>query len=144
MKLFVASIEYGIRYSEDFRLNRPIRFLEKLVDTGTAGDATPIGRDYILLERQGIISTEETSPGRFRFVLKKEDVVRTAKEILEGGGLAGGTGASDSRFMVTQSGFLNPETTRLNASLGEQASPAPTLLHDMLAAIREAAQRGNW
>jgi hypothetical protein len=28
VKLFVASIQYGVRYSEDFRLHSPIRFLE--------------------------------------------------------------------------------------------------------------------
>lgn len=49
VKLFIASITYGVHYSEDFRLHSPIRFVEKLVNTGEAGSAKPILRDYVLL-----------------------------------------------------------------------------------------------
>ena len=51
VKLLVASIQYGVRYSEDFRLNSPIAFMNRLVNEGQAGNARPIGRDYILVEK---------------------------------------------------------------------------------------------
>src|ERR1700719_2500418 len=106
VKLFVASIQYGVGYSQDFKLHSPIRFLEKLLDTGTAGDATPIMRDYMLVERQGILAVQETVHGRGRFVLKKKDIVEMAKDVMESGGLLQDLGKKpDARFLVTQERF---------------------------------------
>jgi hypothetical protein len=70
VKLFVASITYGVNYSEDFRLHSPIAFVEKLVSQGEAGNARPILRDYILLEKQGILGVEERTAGRGTFVVQ--------------------------------------------------------------------------
>ena len=144
VKLFVASIEYGVRYSEDFRLDRPIAFVNRLLNDGTAGNATPVGRDYILLERQGIVTTEQTSGTKARFVLEKPDVVRAARDVLAGT-LRGTHGESeDARFLATQRDFRSPEGNRVRAALAETSPVAPQLEHDLIAAIRESAQRGDW
>lgn len=144
VKLFVASIQYGTRYSEDFRLRNPILFLERLLRDGIAGDATPIRRDYTLVERQGILAVEATSGDRGRFILKKEDIVRMAKQVLETGGLLTNSGSqSDSRFLASQRSFRSPEVNRL-IGLAEVPGRAETLENDLLSTIRQDFQKGSW
>jgi hypothetical protein len=143
VKLFVASIQYGIGYSEDFKLNRPIAFLNKLLNTGTAGDATPIMRDYVLVERQGILAVEPTSGTRGRFVLKKPDVVRLARGVMESGGLLEDLGNNaGSKFLVTQQNFRTPEANRI--LLGKKAGTTPAIQSELINAIRDDFQKGHW
>ena len=143
VKLFVASIQYGARYSEDFRLHSPIRFLDRLLRDGVAGDATPIVRDYVLVERQGILAVEATSGGRGRFVLKKEDVVAMTKQVLETGGLLDTRAKPDARFLATQKNFRSPEVNRLQG-LGKSAERAEIVERDLVSAIRDDVQKGRW
>jgi hypothetical protein len=71
VKLFVASISYGVHHSADARLRAPEQFVQRLLRDGEAGDASPILRDYALLEKQGIVDIRETSSGRGTFFLRK-------------------------------------------------------------------------
>jgi hypothetical protein len=143
VKLFVASIQFGIGYSEDFRLNRPIAFLNKLLNTGSAGDATPIMRDYVLVERQGILAVEATSGTRGRFVLKKRDIVEQAKGVMESGGMLEDLGSNESaRFLVTQQSFRTPEANRM--LLGRNADAPPAIQSELINAIRDDFQKGHW
>jgi hypothetical protein len=145
VKLFVASITYGVHHSVDFRLHSPLLFVRKLLREGEAGDATPILRDYVLLERQGIVSVEERSNGKGTFVLRKADIVQQALDVMESGSLIGtGTGPNDVRTFVSQREFRTPEENRLTAGFGTQAGDTKRFDHDIMAAIREAAQRGTW
>jgi len=142
VKLLVASIQYGARYSEDFKLHSPIQFLERLLRDGVAGNATPIRRDYILVERQGILAVEATSGDRGRFVLKKEDIVQMAKQVLETGGLLTDSSIqSDSRFLASQKNFRSPEANRI---LAKRPARADMIENDLLSAIRDDVQRGSW
>ena len=142
VKLVVASIEYGQRYSEDFRLRDPQAFLNKLIETGSAGNATPIRRDYILLEKQGIVRTEATSGSKARFILQKDDIVIAARDIMASGDPFG-AGSLDPRFLAQQTGFETPEGNRLTG-FGVDAPSIASLETDMLAAIREDVQKGRW
>jgi hypothetical protein len=145
VKLFVASVSYGVHHSVDFRLHSPLAFVQRLLTAGHAGDATPIARDYILLEKQGIVSVRSSGYGRGTFVLRKRDVVQQAFQVMQSGALLNGaTGPNDSRSLVTQRDFNSPEVNRLTAGFGEQAGDTRQLEHDLLAAVREAAQRGTW
>lgn len=145
VKLFVASIQYGTRYSEDFKLHSPIEFLERLLRDGVAGNATPIRRDYVLVERQGILAVEATSGDRGRFVLKKKDIVQMAKQVLETGGLLTDSSAqSDSRFLASQTSFRSPEANRRILSLAPRPNRADTLEKDLISAIRDDLERGSW
>lgn len=145
IKLFVASIGYGVHHSIDFRLRAPIEFVQKLLRTGEAGDATPILRDYGLLERHGIVRVEERTPGRGTFILQQRDVVERALDVMANGSLlTGERGLNDVRSLVTQQHFNPPEVNRLQAILGHQAGETRQLNQDLLAAIREAAQGGTW
>lgn len=145
VKLFVASIAYGANHSSDFRLHSPIAFVEQLNRNREAGYATPILRDYILLERQGIVTVEERSPGRGTFVLQKPDVVSRALDVMKSGSLlVDRHGRSDARTLVTQSAFRTPEHNRIVAQVGRTAGDTSKFDEELLASIRETAQRGGW
>ncbi|HSH78238.1 MAG TPA: hypothetical protein VLA19_06870 [Herpetosiphonaceae bacterium] len=145
VKLFVASIGYGVHHSVDFRLHSPLDFVRKLLQTGEAGDATPILRDYGLLERQGIVTVEERSQGRGTFILQKQDVVQQAFEVMTSGSLLGeDRGRNDARSLITQRDFRSPEVNRLQAGFARQAGGTAQFEHDLMAAIRETALRETW
>jgi len=139
VKLLVASIQYGVRYSEDFRLNSPIAFMNRLVNEGQAGNATPIGRDYILVEKFGILRTVPTSGNRHRFEVIKEDIVVAARDALAQGQLSNGTGDGT---LVNQSDYTSPEGVRVR--LADSAGPTERLEMLHLAALRETVQNGTW
>ncbi|MFD6694202.1 hypothetical protein ACIBSS_22625 [Micromonospora aurantiaca] len=141
VKLLVASIQYGVRYSEDFRLDAPLAFMNKLVNTGEAGDATPIGRDYILVEKYGILRTVPTTGSRARFEVVKHDIVTAARDALAQGRLGSGPETSP-RTLVDQRDFLSPEAMRLR--LADAAGASEVLEKKHLAAIRESVQNGSW
>ncbi|GAB3852177.1 hypothetical protein ACFPIJ_54035 [Dactylosporangium cerinum] len=141
VKLLVASIQYGVRYSEDFRLDAPLAFMNKLVNTGTAGNATPIGRDYILVEKYGILRTVPTTGSRARFEVVKQDIVTAARDALAQGRLGNGIGSGD-RTLVDQRDYTSPEAMRLR--LADSAGASAVLERKHLAAIRESVQNGSW
>lgn len=141
VKLLIASIQYGVRYSEDFRINSPLAFMNKLVDTGTAGNATPIGRDYILIEKYGILRTVPTTGNRARFEVVKQDIVTAARDALAQGQLGSGGGFGD-RTLVDQRDYTSPEAMRLR--LADAAGASQLLESKHLAAIRESVQNGSW
>jgi hypothetical protein len=145
VKLFVASMTYGVNHSIDFRLHSPLSFISKLLREGEAGGATPILRDYVLLEKQGIITVEERIPNRGVFVLKKPDVVQQAFDIMSGGNMLDeGRTSSNVRSLISQRDFRSPEYNRLTAGFGRAAGNTQRFDHDLLAAVREEAQRGTW
>lgn len=139
VKLLVASIQYGVRYSEDFRLNSPIAFMNRLVNEGKAGDASPIGRDYILVEKFGILRTVPTNGDRYRFEVVKPDIVIAARDALVQGQLSDGTGDGT---LVNQSDYTSPEGLRVR--LADSAGPTERLEALHLAALRETVQNGSW
>lgn len=91
IKLFLASITYGEHYSRISRLggierDKTINFIEKLIREREAGDATPIGIDYVMLEDKGIIKVEETATlpgGRYKMVLLRPEVAKLALKAIK-------------------------------------------------------------
>ncbi len=141
VKILVASIQYGVRYSEDFRLSAPLAFMNKLVNTGTAGNATPIGRDYVLVEKYGILRTVPTTGNRARFEVVKHDIVTAARDALVQGQLSGDNNAG-GRTLVDQRDYSSPEDIRLR--LASTAGSSRLLESKHLAAIRQSIQNGTW
>ena len=86
IKIFTASIIYGHKYSPDYKIRNPRILLEKLLERGKIGPATPIGRDYPLLEKLGIIKVEKSVRYRDRFYMvlnkDKDYVIKGALNIL--------------------------------------------------------------
>jgi hypothetical protein len=145
VRLFVASMMYGTLYSEDFRLHSPLAFVRKLAHEGEAGNATPILRDYILLEKQGIVNVKTTKPGFGTFILRKKDVVIQALDVLENGSLQNLDRTSeDARFLAQQNSFRSPEANRLRGAFAQPVGDTRQLSHDLIASIREEAQKANW
>lgn len=141
VKLLIASIQYGVRYSEDFRLNSPLAFMNRLVNAGTAGNATPIGRDYVLVEKHGILRTVATTGDRARFEVIKHDIVVAARDALAQGQLGSG-GDFGGRTLVDQRDYTSPEGIRVR--LANSAGTSRLLETKHLAAIRESVQNGSW
>jgi hypothetical protein len=145
IRLFVASMAYGVNYSADFRLKYPIAFVKALLRNNEAGSATPILRDYVLLEKYGIVSVEQRSPGLGTFVLKKRDVVEQALDVIMNGSLLeSGDDVGNSRSLISQRIFKSPEENRLNPNLGKQVGDTRRFDNDFMSAVREVAQRGVW
>ncbi len=85
VKLFLSSISFGKNYSNISRIWSPVELVDALIRRGEVGPATAIGSDYVLLEKQGIVKVKEDTyhPGRYNMYLVKEDVARTALEVLK-------------------------------------------------------------
>src|SRR6267143_315941 len=73
----VDGIRYPIKY--------PGKYLGALIRKKRVGPATPIGTDYLILEREGIVELKPSSfkRGQFEMHLVKEDIAIKAKRILE-------------------------------------------------------------
>ena len=141
VKLVVASFAFSTRYAS-FRLRDPQVFLDRLIERGSAGNATPIGTDYGAMERQKIVAVEPTAEGspRHRFVALKKDTLIEARDTMEAGALllpaAGSASGGDSLLGMS---FDDPVSTRQR--LGRRRGNTPLYDERLLAAIRDAAQR---
>jgi hypothetical protein len=108
IKLFLASIGFGERYSKISRLGdvgreKTINFVKRLIREGEAGDATPIGIDYIMLEERGIIKIAPTATppgGRHKMILLRPEVARLALRAIET------SSTLEKKGLLPLSGFL--------------------------------------
>jgi hypothetical protein len=78
----VGSMVYAATFAR-FKLEQPAAFVRSLIRYGEAGDASPIGTDYPMLETAGIVRVVAgSSVNRFRLQLLQADVAERALEIL--------------------------------------------------------------
>lgn len=120
VKKTLANFRFGERYAT-WTLHDTPRFLQKLLDTGFAGDASPIGTDYRNLELSGIIKVEKTQGSRFRLWMLKKDVIEDTLKVLKGSvplitrnpnvNLNEMDNSVLSRMILSQSAGQNVETT---------------------------------
>lgn len=138
IRLVIASFAFATRYAR-FRLDNPELFLQRLIERGEAGNATPIGTDYGALERQKIVEVARLgNSNRYQFkAVKKDPLVRALDTMRAGALLRPAAGSGDGTSLLHQS-FNDPVATRLR--LGEQAGRTPAHDAALLAAIRDAAQ----
>jgi hypothetical protein len=145
VKLVIASFAFSTRYAR-YTLRDPEVFLDRLIDSGYAGNASPIGTDYGAMERQKIVDVETTAPGstRYRFLALKTETLIEARDTMRAGALllpnpGGLTGGGSLR---EPQGFSDPVATRQR--LAREVGGRP--LHDqaLLAAIRDAAQQDRF
>jgi hypothetical protein len=83
-KLFVAHILYGHRYASwgHGRIQDPLLLVRRLIERGAVGPATSIGKEYPLLEAQGIVRVRKQDDGRAWLHLVKKDVAEDSLELL--------------------------------------------------------------
>lgn len=69
VRLFLDSIRHGQHYGNwvTGKIQDPATLLGKLVDAGEIGPCTAIGRDYVLVEKAGVVSVSpsRSRPGQF-------------------------------------------------------------------------------
>ncbi|GAA2455684.1 hypothetical protein GCM10010191_88640 [Actinomadura vinacea] len=82
VRQLVGSMIYAATYAE-YKLYNPAAFVSALIRNGEAGDASPIGTDYPMLETAGIVRVVPgTGDGRFRLELLQSEVAEDALQIL--------------------------------------------------------------
>lgn len=86
---FIKETVSHFRFAEKFAKQKLLwlpKFLNKLIEKGEAGSAAPIGTDYKLLERNGIIEVKPFGvSGKYRMYLNpgKEDVLMKTLDLIE-------------------------------------------------------------
>src|SRR5262245_27750863 len=130
---------YAATFAE-YKLSNPAAFVRRLINHGEAGDASPIGTDYPMLETAGIVrvvpgSTDE----RYRLQLLQADVAEEALEILEYRSSDGGSDPTVRAGLRGQRSYSHVERER--AKLAQQAPADEVHRRDLLAALRETTAR---
>lgn len=117
VKLFLSSVSFGKHYSGISRIKYPVELVEALIQRGKVGPATAIGTDFILLEKHGIVEIKEDPhwKGRCNMYLIKEDIAKTALEILKHERVLGlGKQAQiDAKGLCQTGEFINPEQDKI-------------------------------
>ena len=94
VKVLLASIRFGEKYTEYSTIQHPSKFLRALLNNDTVGPHSANLTDYILLEKKGIVTVVEDSKTRWGcygpytrsgpcLKLIKKDVAQKALEIIE-------------------------------------------------------------
>ncbi|MBI1379236.1 MAG: hypothetical protein GC157_17420 [Frankiales bacterium] len=134
VRQLVGSMIYAATYA-DYKLSNPAAFVSRLISDGEAGDASPIGTDYPMLETGGIVRViPGSSTGRFRLQLLQADVAEEALKILRARDSSSTTatgigGIRDQRSythveraraqLATETGSTSADEARLVAALRE-------------------------
>lgn len=139
VRLVIASFQFAQHHATN-RLHDPISFINALIEKGAAGSAEPIATDYGALEKQQIVRVEPIFEGarNHRFVAIKKDSLVTARDTMTAGELVSGNHGSDGALLDSR-GFRDPVGTRIG--LGQSSGPSPLHQEELLAAVRDAAQR---
>jgi len=142
VRQLVGSMVYAATFAR-YKLTRPDQFVSALIRDGEAGDASPIGTDYPMLETGGIVRVVQGStPEKFRFQLLQADVAEGALKILqsrESGGISRvARGSGDLRSQRT---YTHVESERARVAL--IAPPDDETTRILTAALRQSiASRG--
>jgi hypothetical protein len=139
IRLVIASFSFAHHHATN-RLDDPISFLDRLIDAGVAGSAQPIATDYGALEKQQIVTVEPIFSGarNHRFRVVKEDALVAARDAMVAGEVVA-SGTPQGNSLLDSRKFRDPIHARLN--LARESGSEPLHEADLLAAVREAAQR---
>lgn len=138
VRLFLDSIRHGQHYGQwhTGRINDPVTLLGKLVDTGEIGPCTAIGRDYVLVEKAGVVKVKPSArPGRYVMQLVQKDTVELIRDILENRVRPPEMNAQPSSGMAGQDRFMSAEHTR--AKIGKLPEPVRRAEAEMVRKLRE-------
>lgn len=107
-------------------IRMPEKLIAALLRTGKVGPASPIGTDYIVLEKEGIVNIEKSSiEGRYNMVLIKDDVADRALRILTHGRDDSLSGEStNTNSLIQQSNFENSVQERLKIETKLRKKPS--------------------
>lgn len=137
VRQLVGSMVYAATFAR-FRLDNPAVFVRRLIRDGEAGDASPIGTDYPMLETAGIVRVE---PGMnyFKLVLLQSDVAEEAVRYLED---RGGDGSSAGSGLRAQRSYVHVERERATLAHAVPADNVET--QRLISALRDSAARRSF
>ncbi len=116
VKLVTSNIQFGKYYSQGARIRDPVVLLRALVDKGTIGPASPIGTDYPLLVKSGVVGIRKAA-GDFYYmdlIPDKKEIVESAIELLAYQAPASlRFGTLPSSVTLPGAGFKTPQQVRV-------------------------------
>ncbi|WP_371527182.1 hypothetical protein OG302_14520 [Streptomyces sp. NBC_01283] len=116
VRQLVGSMMYAATYAE-YKLTAPEQFLRSLINRGVAGNASPIGTDYPMLEKAGVVRVVDGyGAGRYSLQLLQPEVAHDALKMLDA---REGTGAesSDIAALRAQRAYVHVEKERARLAL---------------------------
>lgn len=115
VKLLLASIRFGENYTEYSTLNDSRKFLVALIERDKVGPHSANGKDYMLLEKRGIVKAEHAFGDRYYLRLIRKDVGKAALKILSNPqfDINLEVGDSDIGAIMQYKSFQSPEEYRL-------------------------------
>lgn len=113
VRQLVGSMVYAATYPR-YKLDDPALFVRRLIERGTAGNASPIGTDYPMLETAGIVTVVPgATAGRYALELRQVDVAESALEVLRSRQTTGtGNGNSAVPGLFDQRSYRHVEGER--------------------------------
>ncbi len=141
VRQLVGSMVYAATFPR-FKLWSPVKFVRALVRDGEAGDASPIGTDYPMLETAGIVRIVPGSAmDRYRFELLQSEVAEEALTILEKRG-GSNTEGDNEAGLRTQRSYVHLERER--ARLAVDVPVDDTEQARLIAALRDSTARRRY
>ena len=136
VRQLVGSMIYATTFAS-FKLRSADAFLRRLIADGVAGDASPIGTDYPMLEKAGIVRVVPGSSfGRFQLELLQAEVAEDALQLLVASepGTGGDAGAAALR---AQRSYVHVERDR--ARLAQTTDVDEVEQARLIAALRDVS-----
>ncbi len=134
----VGSMIYAATFAE-YKLRSPAAFVRALLRDGEAGDASPIGTDYPMLETAGIVRVAPgSSDNRFRLQLLQANVAEESLGILDERGSAD-IDRSTRAGLRGQSSYIHLERER--ARFAVEANVDSEDRRRLMSALRETVAR---
>jgi hypothetical protein len=104
---------------KEYKIKNPSLYIAALKRRGRVGPSTPIGTDYVILEREGIVEIKESDskPGQFYMILVKDDIAERARRIITRGRDISFNGEDEEEMRpLNQVGsFVNPVQSRIRS-----------------------------
>jgi hypothetical protein len=136
VRQLVAAMIYAATFAR-YRLRNPASFVRHLINHGEAGDTSPIGTTYPMLETAGIVEvTPGSAQGRYHFEMRQRDVAEAALEILSERDDAKRMASIFANGLGSQRSYTHIECERAEQTLAT-ASDGPDIRR-LVAALRQA------
>jgi hypothetical protein len=136
VRQLVGSMVYAATFAK-FKLDSPEVFLRALVNRGVAGNASPIGTDYLMLEKAGVV---KVVPGmgadRYRLQLLQAEVAQDALTMLDARE-GSGTEKGDIAALRAQRSYIHVEQERARLALTSDVDKIEEAR--LIAALRDAS-----
>lgn len=148
VKVLLASIRFGERYTDYSTIQNPVRFLESLINNDSVGPHSANLTDYILLEKKGIVSVVNQTKTKNSFYggtytkqgpclkLIKKDVAEKVLELIKNPEYSKiDDEFSEFSFISNTGSYLSAEENRI--SMAELSEPVQEAHNMMIRCLRD-------